>query len=251
MKEYAELREQFPGRSPKSVGPNSDDGLRALESILQDSVPWDDATQARPDLPQVVKDVIYGRVQAVIDALNSGTPVDKFVRIGGSTAREASAQMTLLSVAIKAGQREVVKALLDRGANPNGYRAQAQSPIDGTIFTFPFIAPLTLAAYNGEDDVVQLLLQRGADIDATSVEDPEGGVEEYSPLMVAASSGAVSTTYLLLMHGANINSVLDEDGRLPSIISSAAVPTTIAIKDMLLAHGLKVAPDDTTEVRGD
>jgi ankyrin repeat protein len=59
-------------------------------------------------------------------------------------------------------------------------------------------APLHYAAANGHDDIVKLLLDHSAYVDAGS---PNG----TTPLMMAARGGHISTVKLLLDNGADLN----------------------------------------------
>ncbi|EIE98948.1 ankyrin repeat domain-containing protein [Saccharomonospora glauca] len=60
---------------------------------------------------------------------------------------------TLLMLAAYHGHAATVRALLDRGADPDLRNARDQSPIAGALF-------------KGEDEVVAVLREAGADLDA-------------------------------------------------------------------------------------
>ena len=66
---------------------------------------------------------------------------------------------------------------------------------------------ITWAAFSGHTEIVELLLDRGADIDA-------GGTRDKTALSWAVESGRAETTALLLERGAGIN-VRDRDGSTP------------------------------------
>jgi ankyrin repeat protein len=87
---------------------------------------------------------------------------------------------TPLMMAALRGQTDMVRTLLDRGAqvNRSGW------------------TPLHYAASGGDPALVALLLDRGAAIDALS---PNG----TTPLMMAARYGAIDSADLLLRRGAN------------------------------------------------
>ncbi|MFE9723809.1 ankyrin repeat domain-containing protein [Streptomyces sp. NPDC005794] len=106
-------------------------------------------------------------------------------------------ETTALRYSAPRGMREVAQHLLDAGANPNG-RADTDQ-----------YTPLILAAAQGEVDMVELLLDRGASPDLTVEPQLVAGVAEKlgistraSPLSSAAWSGHVETVQLLLARGA-------------------------------------------------
>lgn len=98
---------------------------------------------------------------------------------------------TALMIAAYKGKLPAVLALLKKGAAVN--RA------DWT--------PLHYAAAGGRDDIVRLLLEKGAEIDARSP-------NRTTPLMIAAYEGHDSTVKLLLERGANIM-LTNESGMSP------------------------------------
>jgi len=63
-------------------------------------------------------------------------------------------------------------------------------------------APLQVAAYNGDSDIVEILLERGAEVDATK--------HDYIPLHYAAMAGKDGVVALLLKHGADVNAKTQE-----------------------------------------
>ena len=81
----------------------------------------------------------------------------------------------------------MVEILLNHGAD---IEAQSERTKD---------TPLSLACSGGRYEVVELLLNRGANKEHRNVSD-------YTPLSLAASGGYVNIIKLLLSHGAEINS---------------------------------------------
>ncbi|KAG6991162.1 hypothetical protein G7Y79_00056g090430 [Physcia stellaris] len=93
---------------------------------------------------------------------------------------------TSLHVAAKYGSADVVKRLLDRGAdimarNSSGY------------------TPLHDAAMEGSSEIVSMLLDSGSDVNITSNEYGE------TPLHIAVNNQDIETTVVLLKHGASLS----------------------------------------------
>jgi len=94
---------------------------------------------------------------------------------------------TAMQMAIRNGDREVVRMLLDLGADLNAIEGGPWSPLDSAV-------------HNNRLDLARLFLQRGVDVNAV---DKVG----YTPLLLAASIdfGDTRMIELLLAAGANIN----------------------------------------------
>ncbi|KAK8257221.1 hypothetical protein IWZ00DRAFT_6963 [Phyllosticta capitalensis] len=88
-----------------------------------------------------------------------------------------------LQAAIAGGKLCLVQLVLEKGGNPN---------LRGR-----FGYPLRAAAIRGQDEIVKLLLDHGASLDA-------GDEKLGDALQAAASKGHVSTMSILIDHGANI-----------------------------------------------
>ncbi|MCX2731079.1 ankyrin repeat domain-containing protein [Saccharopolyspora sp. NFXS83] len=84
-----------------------------------------------------------GDTEQLIEFVGHGLPVDV-------TDSDAN---TLLMLAAYHGHAATVRALLDQGADPDLRNARDQSPIAGALF-------------KGADDVVAVLREAGADLDA-------------------------------------------------------------------------------------
>ena len=94
------------------------------------------------------------------------------------------------------------------------------------------VTPLHWAAINGHRDTVDLLVSRGAEIDAC---DDEG----RTPLFAAAAMGRVEVVDYLIQKGADINAV-DNDGVTPLIIAKNR--RKLEIVKMLTDQGAKQTP---------
>ncbi|KAH8903811.1 ankyrin, partial [Coniochaeta sp. PMI_546] len=111
----------------------------------------------------------------------------------------------------RAGSICMVRHLLAKGVpvhNPSGY-------------SIPVDPPLVEACKGGHDEIVDLLLQHGAD--------PNYGAEKMRPhtaLPMAASSGSMAIVCKLLDHGAFINELNDHSENLPAIWYALAIEHT-------------------------
>lgn len=83
-----------------------------------------------------------GDTAQLLEFLDHGLPVDVADPAGN----------TLLMLAAYHGHAATVRALLERGADPDRRNARDQSPIAGALF-------------KGEDEVVAVLREAGADLD--------------------------------------------------------------------------------------
>lgn len=178
---------------------------------------------------------------------------------GGNVEGRAGAgslELTPLMRASQAGQADVVRFLLEHGANPN-----AQTKEGGTALSVAAAAghaeivgmlldqgadatirhlgwhPLWFAAFNGRTEAVVLLLSRGTAPD-TKVD--SGG---RTALMIAAGGGHTETVKALLDHGANINATTD-DGR------TALMDASGQGKPEVLRALLDRNPDISAQARG-
>lgn len=95
-----------------------------------------------------------------------------------------------LSERARDGNLEQVKTLVKEGANVNGGADD-------------YLRPITLAASNGRDLVVEFLLLQGADIDAQA-----SGIDD-TPLIAAISGRHFTTVKMLLAHGTNVCKMID------------------------------------------
>jgi len=116
-------------------------------------------------------------------------------------------QLTPLHIAASKGSLNIVNLLLDRGAEINAQDISNDSrEYTARILGRPFIitdstertaTPLHSAVVTGRTDVVALLIDRGADINAV-------GALKYTPLHLAVTGGYEPIVQLLLERGANV-----------------------------------------------
>lgn len=112
-----------------------------------------------------------------------------------------------------------VKRLLAAGANPNAPNRSGQTP---------------LAANNGGVEMARLLLEKGADVNASN------------PLMAAVGKGDLALVKLLLERGAKINPEGMNDGA--ALIRAMTIYQGEAIAKLLLDQGAKVNAKDEQDL---
>jgi len=151
-------------------------------------------------------------------------------------ARSKQGSTPLLIAAADDGASEVVKLLLERGAD-----ILASDESHETA--------LNQAAYANDLATVKLLLRKGADVNAKDV-------AGETPLMNAAAEGNPEMVRMLLAHGADVNSVSNKEvglnvkngpialGLHTPLIMAAAYAGLDTIQ-VLLDHGAKVNVQDT------
>ena len=152
------------------------------------------------DMP-IVMDVIYGRIQKLSEQLDAGLDPNMAVKMGPNPEDTA----TLLSYAIGAGQRAVIKELVARGASTN------------------LGSPLTEAASLSQVDVVKFLLEHGANPNQT-------GVLGDTALRDAIIMGDYPAVKVLLKAGADPNQI---GGRARHYMDQSTNPSVVAIRKLL------------------
>ncbi|CAG9861786.1 unnamed protein product [Phyllotreta striolata] len=118
-----------------------------------------------------------------------------------------------LHVAARLGQAQVVKVLLENGANAD------QADVDGWT-------PLRAAAWGGHTEVVELLVQHGCALDSVDA-------EHRTALRAAAWSGHEEIVKILLRRGADANST-DHEGR-TALIAAAYMGHSDIVEHLLNA----------------
>lgn len=110
------------------------------------------------------------------------------------------------------GDLSQVRTLLDQGADVNGRDNQG-------------VTPLHYAAQQGHNEIVELLISRGADVNLGTL---KGG---HAPIHLACSQGQLEAVQLLTKHGADVTKV-NQNGDTP--LHVAAVDNQPAIATFLL-----------------
>lgn len=171
-------------------------------------------------------------------------------------APEAPKRSPELFLAIGQGNREVVKALLAHGADPNAGNTIGMSALmiasgTGNVEIIndllaagaqlnpntPFGSPLTFAAYQSKPEVMHLLLAKGATVSSSRP-------DRISALMLAARAGEAGVVRELLQKKADL---LATDNHGSTALSYAARAGKAEAARVLLAAGAKV---DTADLDG-
>jgi ankyrin repeat protein len=152
-----------------------------------------------------------------------------------------------LSVILKAtyfGQRDVVAALLASGVELNIFEAAAtgqtdrvrtlieQDPALVNSYSPDGFAPLSLAAFFGHPETVDVLLAAGAEVSAPSRE-----TMKLTPLASALATGHNQIARTLIEHSADVNAKGDQD---VTPLHTAAARGNIEAATFLLEHGADI-----------
>jgi len=142
------------------------------------------------------------------------------------------------------GRRGIANVLWDFGAAMNAWEASAVGATErvkelverdpGLIRAHSpdGFTPLQLAAFFGNADTVEMLVGRGADVNAIS-QNPTFA-RGVPVLQSAVASGNILTVKILLEHGANVNTMNEQEGT-PLFI--AVFEGNAAMVKLLLANG--------------
>jgi ankyrin repeat protein len=103
-----------------------------------------------------------------------------------------------LMTACRSGDPEVVKLVLDKGADPN----------------FNDGLPLRIASHTAPVAIIQMFLDRGAQVDLKS-----SGSTDRTALAVACFRGREDVAKVLLDRGANIDVKVDKEGKTPLMLA--------------------------------
>ena len=154
----------------------------------------------------------------------------EFARLVSAAAMEASVVPEEIAEAIPAGEVEVVRSWLDNGGDAS---AKCQvSRHDGTTDLQPLLLaePLLVAAAPfGRASIIDLLLSRGADIDAT---DADGRTALYQLLNYWRKHLSIPALGLLLSHGIDVNLAIhsgDFAGKSPLMIAVTFGPDIVRL----------------------
>lgn len=156
---------------------------------------------------QALADVMTGDIVKIKRALYEGLSVNTIFK-----------GVHLLTDLVVSGHLEAIKTLLDAGADPDGTGSR--------------VRPLHAAASFGRLDVIRLLVEQGAMVDAVG----PGG---QTALHLASHEGQIEVVEQLLRLGANLHAVTSEDRLTPLHVAAIGGHTDVAA--MLIARGAAVS----------
>lgn len=124
------------------------------------------------------------------------------------------------------GDVDLCRQFLEAGANPREFMKQSEVP----VVLFPLV--------RNESDMVQLMIQYGADVKCPDISLPAGSyVDNTTLLHVAARFGAGETCKVLLDNGVDVNSTNDD------LATPLHYAGDLSVVRLLLEHGAKLTKD--------
>lgn len=150
---------------------------------------------------------------------NGHAEVVKLLLSAKSCSKETIDEENLLCIAAENGHTDIVKILVDLEANID------KSNESG-------LTPLFIAAKDGKAEMVMILLQAGATIEA---------IDDMTPLYKAAQNGHLLVIELLLCAGADINYTLSDGS---TALHVAAYEGEIDVVELLLIRGGTMLSDN-------
>jgi uncharacterized protein len=154
---------------------------------------------------------------------------------------------TLLITAAYLGRRDLFDRLVEKGAGVNLFEASAlglvervqerltDEPALVNAYSHDGWTPLHLASFFGHREVANLLLARGADVNARSKS--TRFAKENTPLHAAAANRQVGVAELLLAHGADVNAK-DGSGFTPLALAANSKNDLLVV--ILLEKGAQI-----------
>lgn len=180
-------------------------------------------------LPATLFAIYYGRKEVALLLIQSGAKVDVFIAAALNDVKRLDKALTAdpdsltaysldgwtaLHLAAFYRQKDAVTYLLEKGANPNLRSRNNMSNL-----------PIHAAAAGGNREILAMLIDRGADINARQ----HGG---WTPLHSSAQSGDAETVKLLLSRGAEVDAQA-ENGQ--TALDLAMTKGFQSIVDLLMA----------------
>ena len=208
----ASVNEPAPNGGRTALQAAAECGNLAMVEFLLDAGAQTETNVAYPTIPAIVlasQEAHLAVLQRLLEHMNTQDSVDT-----------ASIRVDALHKAAEKGHPEIVRALLNANT-PAIESKECHRP-----------ALLELAARGGDLEVVRLLIDAKADVNATHVPG-----HTPTPLQIGVENGRLDLTELLLAAGANVNT---NEGQVPSALHTAAVKGAIEMVQVLLDAGADV-----------
>lgn len=201
--------------------------LPALEKFLDSGIdinykpPWPNDDDEENGAPAIVQASMYGHLSAVKMLIDRGADID-------NKNEFPLCPLTALLIASIDGYVEIVKLLVARGA-----KAEAEV-FQGTTTPLVACAGNSLSSFTERHmGIVNLLLDNGHNIEAL---DENGG----RPLILAARNGNTELLKLLLDRGANVNARTSSDESGTSALDEVATDGRLELVRLLLDRGAEI-----------
>ena len=165
-------------------------------------------------IAEIIRTNNYGLLEYFIERTNAATVV--------SERRE-----TPLMMAAAMGRVEIVKLLLENGANPN---VGEEFSHDSTLANKRLFASLMLAVESNNAEVVRLLLLNGAN--------PNIEILKGQPLQKAIENNRIDIVIMLLEHGAEVTHKYGHERK--TLLMEASFNGQLEIIDRLLNYGADI-----------
>ena len=162
----------------------------------------------------------------IVQAMKRERDIPQEESLATKKAKKETLEQRLFT-AIKQGDKEAVKMLLDRGAN---YQCMSKYNDGITDMT-----PLMVAALNGHKEIVEMLIAYGVEVNAQ-------GSNGVTALVMAVASGDKEIVEMLLARGAEVN-IRNNQGCYTALMAAAEVGNK-EIVEILLARGADVNARD-------
>ena len=147
---------------------------------------------------------------------------------GGDVNTRNDEHWTSLHAASCNGRLDIAKVLLDHGANPKAEDKALRTPLH-------HVAHGEFESQENGARLTQLLLEHGADVDATDV-------HHWTPLQLASHHGKPEVAQVLLDHGADVNAETDQGETALVALSRGTFDTQVGVRvvQLLLDRGAEV-----------
>lgn len=195
----------------------SEASVQSLMSFYARALHATDPDHAKQNL-LLINEIFTGQALAVKKTISSGVSPNTFVKLS------AAGEMPLLGIAVSACQLDVVRTLVEAGADPNGTDT---------------VTPLVMAATSGDEAITTFLLDHGAKIDKV---DAMG----QTALEAAVRGRQLESVKLILTYDHNPNRKLAAGGTVLDLLGHSTNVKDEAIAKELRTHGVVSRMEEAT-----